>query len=40
MNKVKLKTLEAVERERERERERESNNLNQKNKKIIYIRKQ
>ena len=40
MNKVKLKTLEAVERERERERERESNNLNQNNKKIIYIRKQ
>ena len=38
MNKVKLETLEAV--ERERERERESNNLNQKNKKIIYIRKQ
>ena len=38
MNKVKLKTLEAV--ERERERERESNNLNQNNKKIIYIRKQ
>ena len=36
MNKVKLKTLEAV----ERERERESNNLNQNNKKIIYIRKQ
>ena len=40
MNKVKLETLEAVERERERERERESNNLNQNNKKIIYIRKQ
>ena len=38
MNKVKLETLEAV--ERERERERESNNLNQNNKKIIYIRKQ
>ena len=38
MNKVKLETLETV--ERERERERESNNLNQKNKKIIYIRKQ
>ena len=36
MNKVKLETLETV----ERERERESNNLNQKNKKIIYIRKQ
>lgn len=36
MNKVKLETLEAV----ERERERESNNLNQNNKKIIYIRKQ
>ena len=36
MNKVKLETLEAV----ERERERESNNLNQENKKIIYIRKQ
>ena len=34
MNKVKLETLEAV------ERERESNNLNQNNKKIIYIRKQ
>ena len=32
MNKVKLETLEAV--------KRESNNLNQKNKKIIYIRKQ
>ena len=32
MNKVKLETLEAV--------ERESNNLNQNNKKIIYIRKQ
>ena len=32
MNKVKLETLETV--------ERESNNLNQKNKKIIYIRKQ
>ena len=30
MNKVKLETLEAVER----------NNLNQNNKKIIYIRKQ
>ena len=36
MNKVKLETLEAV----ERERERDSNNLNQNNKKIIYIRKQ
>ena len=36
MNKVKLETLEAV----ERERERESNNLNQNNKKIIYMRKQ
>ena len=34
MNKVKLETLEAV------ERDRESNNLNQNNKKIIYIRKQ
>ena len=32
MNKVKLETLETV--------ERESNNLNQNNKKIIYIRKQ
>ena len=34
MNKVKLETLEAV------EKKRESNNLNQNNKKIIYIRKQ